>query len=258
MGCPLQLYEPHPHLYVIVPNWLRNAVNDLNCCEIWSNYYKVTDFLFLFSSITAPQVERERFLVHILAVFLPDVLWYLLAGNQNKEFNFRHDWNSLISDDETLQMKYYSRKYFPPADDYVSWKKSSGNSDSCATFPSLWLGTCFAYSHMPTLKNTISCPKICPSHSRHFKRTYYFVTILLLLLFFFFFFFGGSMMINKMNMCPLTIYIAYSYSTNLYQILCWSMYTLIKLQTKADKDNPIQEITFWCANIISRQNFNFQ
>ena len=257
MGCPLQLYEPHPHLYVIVPNWLRNAVNDLNCCEIWSNYYKVTDFLFLFSSITAPQVEREWFLVHILAVFLPDVLWYLPAGNQNKEFNFRHDWNSLISDDETLQMKYYSRKYFPPADDYVSRKKSSGNSDSCATFPSLWLGTCFAYSHMPTLKIPLAVKRyahLIPVTSN---------VLITLLQFcccssFFSFFFGGSMMINKMNMCPLTIYIAYSYSTNLYQILCWSMYTLIKVQTKADKDNPIQEITFWCANIISRQNFNFQ
>ena len=43
------------------------------------------------------------------------------AGSHNKEFTFRHDWNSLISDDETLQMRYYSRKYFPPADDYVSW-----------------------------------------------------------------------------------------------------------------------------------------
>ena len=40
-------------------------------------------------------------------------------GNINKEFNFRHDWNSLISDDETLQMRHYSRKYFPHADDYV-------------------------------------------------------------------------------------------------------------------------------------------
>lgn len=43
------------------------------------------------------------------------------AGSDNKEFTFRHDWNSLISDDETLQVRYYSRKYFPPADDYVSW-----------------------------------------------------------------------------------------------------------------------------------------
>ena len=27
------------------------------------------------------------------------------TGKTNKEFNLRHDWNSLISDDETLQMK---------------------------------------------------------------------------------------------------------------------------------------------------------
>lgn len=40
-------------------------------------------------------------------------------GSTNKEFNFRHDWNTLISDDESLQMKYYSKKYFPHADDYV-------------------------------------------------------------------------------------------------------------------------------------------
>lgn len=27
------------------------------------------------------------------------------TGKTNKEFNLRHDWNSLISDDESLQMK---------------------------------------------------------------------------------------------------------------------------------------------------------
>ena len=41
------------------------------------------------------------------------------AGSNNEEFSFRHDWNSLISDDPTLQMKYYSEDYFPPADVYV-------------------------------------------------------------------------------------------------------------------------------------------
>ena len=40
-------------------------------------------------------------------------------GSTNKEFNFRHDWNTLISDDESLQMRHYSKKYFPHADDYV-------------------------------------------------------------------------------------------------------------------------------------------
>ena len=44
----------------------------------------------------------------------------LTAGSTNKEFSFRHDWNSLISDDETLLMKYYTKDYFPHADVYVS------------------------------------------------------------------------------------------------------------------------------------------
>ncbi|XP_071797153.1 FAD-dependent oxidoreductase domain-containing protein 2-like [Asterias amurensis] len=43
------------------------------------------------------------------------------TGKTNKEFNLRHDWNSLISDDETLQMKYYSKEFFPPADTYVQY-----------------------------------------------------------------------------------------------------------------------------------------
>ena len=46
---------------------------------------------------------------------------YIHTGNTNKEFNFRHDWNSLISDDDTLQMKHYTKAYFPLADNYVSW-----------------------------------------------------------------------------------------------------------------------------------------
>lgn len=41
------------------------------------------------------------------------------VGSNNKEFSFRHDWNSLISDDSALQMKYYTTEYFPQADDYV-------------------------------------------------------------------------------------------------------------------------------------------
>ena len=33
------------------------------------------------------------------------------TGATNKEFNFRHDWNSLISDDESLMMRHYSKDY---------------------------------------------------------------------------------------------------------------------------------------------------
>ena len=58
-------------------------------------------------------------------------------------------------------------------------------------------------------------PLAVPSHSRHFRTylllCYNFVVAPLL----FSFSFGGSMMVNKTNMCPLTIYIAYLYSTNL-------------------------------------------
>ena len=39
-----------------------------------------------------------------------------LIGQTNKEFNMRHDWNSLISDDESLLIKHYTKEFFPPAD----------------------------------------------------------------------------------------------------------------------------------------------
>ena len=41
------------------------------------------------------------------------------SGGTNKEFNLRHDWHSLFSSDEQLQMRHYSTKYFPHADEYV-------------------------------------------------------------------------------------------------------------------------------------------
>jgi len=41
-------------------------------------------------------------------------------GTNNKEFSFCHDWNTLISDNPSLEMRHYSEEYFPPADDYVS------------------------------------------------------------------------------------------------------------------------------------------
>ena len=45
-----------------------------------------------------------------------------ITGGTNKEFNFRHDWNSLVSDDESLLMKHYTKDYFPHADIYVSYR----------------------------------------------------------------------------------------------------------------------------------------
>ncbi|KAK3089494.1 hypothetical protein FSP39_004045 [Pinctada imbricata] len=38
------------------------------------------------------------------------------TGSNNKEFNMRHDWNSLLSDDDRMLFKQFSREMFPHAD----------------------------------------------------------------------------------------------------------------------------------------------
>uniref|UniRef100_A0A7N8WNL2 FAD-dependent oxidoreductase domain containing 2 n=1 Tax=Mastacembelus armatus TaxID=205130 RepID=A0A7N8WNL2_9TELE len=38
------------------------------------------------------------------------------TGRQNREFNLRHDWNSLLSDKPDLLFKRVSREFYPPAD----------------------------------------------------------------------------------------------------------------------------------------------
>lgn len=43
------------------------------------------------------------------------------TGKTNKEFNLRHDWNSLISDDESLKFSRYSRDFFPHRQAYVRY-----------------------------------------------------------------------------------------------------------------------------------------
>ncbi|XP_076820048.1 FAD-dependent oxidoreductase domain-containing protein 2-like [Clavelina lepadiformis] len=43
------------------------------------------------------------------------------TGKTNKEFNLRHDWNSLISDDESLKFTKYSKEFFPDADVLVKY-----------------------------------------------------------------------------------------------------------------------------------------
>nr|XP_032825875.1 FAD-dependent oxidoreductase domain-containing protein 2 [Petromyzon marinus]XP_032825876.1 FAD-dependent oxidoreductase domain-containing protein 2 [Petromyzon marinus] len=43
------------------------------------------------------------------------------TGKRNKEFNLRHDWNSLLSHDETMLFRHYSRDFFPHADDMVRY-----------------------------------------------------------------------------------------------------------------------------------------
>ncbi|XP_027729225.1 FAD-dependent oxidoreductase domain-containing protein 2 [Vombatus ursinus] len=43
------------------------------------------------------------------------------TGKVNSEFNLRHDWNSLLSHDQRLLFRHYSKAYFPHADDMVRY-----------------------------------------------------------------------------------------------------------------------------------------
>ena len=41
------------------------------------------------------------------------------SGKTNKEFNLRHDWNSLLSNNDSLLFTKYSKEFFPLADTLV-------------------------------------------------------------------------------------------------------------------------------------------
>jgi thioredoxin reductase len=43
------------------------------------------------------------------------------TGSTNKDFNLRHDWNSLLSDDDSLLFKNYTHEFFPHADYMVNY-----------------------------------------------------------------------------------------------------------------------------------------
>lgn len=45
------------------------------------------------------------------------------TGKTNKEFNLRHDWNSLLSDNDSLLFTKYSKDFFPHADTLVKYLK---------------------------------------------------------------------------------------------------------------------------------------
>lgn len=58
------------------------------------------------------QYPRHRKLISINKVH---------TGFDDREKNLRWDWNSLLCDDEGLQFKHYSKKYWPHADDLVRY-----------------------------------------------------------------------------------------------------------------------------------------
>tara|TARA_B110000483_G_scaffold65319_1_gene81649 strand:- start:2627 stop:4351 length:1725 start_codon:yes stop_codon:yes gene_type:complete len=51
------------------------------------------------------------------------------TGSDNKEFNLRHDWNSLLSDDDSLLFKNYSQDYYPNADVMVNYLNDFKNKN---------------------------------------------------------------------------------------------------------------------------------
>uniref|UniRef100_H2YH82 FAD/NAD(P)-binding domain-containing protein n=1 Tax=Ciona savignyi TaxID=51511 RepID=H2YH82_CIOSA len=59
----------------------------------------------------------EKYPIHRKLISINKVF----TGKTNKEFNFRHDWNSLISHDESLVIPKYSQDFFPPADTLVQY-----------------------------------------------------------------------------------------------------------------------------------------
>ena len=52
------------------------------------------------------------------------------TGSKNKEFNLRHDWNSLLSDDDSLLFKNYSKDFFPKADVLVKYLNDYKNKNN--------------------------------------------------------------------------------------------------------------------------------
>ncbi|XP_028671411.1 FAD-dependent oxidoreductase domain-containing protein 2 [Erpetoichthys calabaricus] len=45
------------------------------------------------------------------------------TGKSNKEFNLRHDWNSLLSDDDTLLFRHYSSEFYPHRESMLHYLK---------------------------------------------------------------------------------------------------------------------------------------
>ena len=52
------------------------------------------------------------------------------TGSTNKEFNLRHDWNSLLSDDDSLLFKNYTTEFFPQADIMVKYLNDFQNKNN--------------------------------------------------------------------------------------------------------------------------------
>ena len=59
-------------------------------------------------------------LIYLVIFIYIYIYLFIFSGKTNKEFNLRHDWNSLLSDQDDLLVTKYSKDFFPAADTFVS------------------------------------------------------------------------------------------------------------------------------------------
>ena len=74
------------------------------------------DYLILEGS-DSPGAFFQRFPRHRTLISTNKVY----TGYEDPEINLRWDWNSILSHDEKLRFKEYSKRYFPGADDFVDY-----------------------------------------------------------------------------------------------------------------------------------------
>jgi thioredoxin reductase len=67
----------------------------------------------------APGTFFKKFPRHRLLISINKVY----TGSDDAEFNMRMDWNSLLSDDDAMLFKHYSKRYFPHPDDLIRYLK---------------------------------------------------------------------------------------------------------------------------------------
>ena len=80
--------------------------------KIWSYTLKISPIFILGSFFV--DYPRHRRLISINKRY---------TGERNRKFNYRHDWNSLLSDDDHLRFTHRSKRLFPSADlmtDYLN------------------------------------------------------------------------------------------------------------------------------------------
>ena len=104
-------------LYLLYMASLCNQINHfcLACflhAIMLSFHFSLSDVLYHLCIIGSfyTYYPRHRTLISINKRF---------TGTTNYEFNLRHDWNSLISNNRSLEMRHYTKEYFPGADTYV-------------------------------------------------------------------------------------------------------------------------------------------